>query len=377
MTMGVLRMAHLYDTQGNEIAVLEGVGQAFSPDGQYIATADVAGDRTNLYDRTGQKLTVLSGYFGQFSPNSQQVATFEFPLMQMSVPTEEVAQQAQTHLYTLADGNTTTVTGAFIDFNEASDRIVTHGFNTPITYLYDATGRELISLPGESPQGIYGEESILATTGDLADPNALITRLYDRDGEALAVLTGVLTDVDESATHFITDDYQGTPSDLEDDIDYLYDRSGRQVSAFPGQSYWVFTEGGDRLLANSFNSAMTVVYDVATGDEIATLDGMIGGIGPGENQWVVYTALPEERSYFYDSSANPLRSLPGTFQQFSPNGELAVVVQYWAEPGIVDSQDVMSDAPLNGVDLVEDPVTYLYDQAGNPVASVEGIFASL
>ena len=216
----------------------------------------------------------------------------------------------------------------------------------------------------------------MATIGDEADPNAPITRLYDRNGEELASLRGVLTDVDDSALYFITDDYQGTPFDLEDDIDYLYDRSGRQISAFPGQSYWVFTEGSDRLLANSFNSATTAVYDVATGDEIATLDGMIGGIGPAENQWVVYTEIEEESSHFYDSSANKIRSLPGTFQQFSPSGELTVVVEYWAEPdGIVESRDVTSDAPLN-VDYVLAPVTYLYDQAGHLVASVEGIFAS-
>ena len=159
-------LTYLYDAQGNEIAALEGVGQAFSPDGQYLVTANVAGATTNLYDMTGQKLTVLSGYFGKFSPNSQQVATFEVPPIQTSIPTEDVTAQAQTHLYTLANGNVTTVTGAFSEFNAAGDspeerlrqRIVTYGFNTPITYLYDHTGRELASFPGESPQGFYGEE---------------------------------------------------------------------------------------------------------------------------------------------------------------------------------------------------------------------------
>lgn len=375
-------LAYLYDSQGNEITALEGIGQAFSPDGQYLVTANAAGATTNLYDVTGQKLTVLSGYFGNFSPNSQQVATFEVPSSQTSIPTEDITEQAQTHLYTLADGNITTVTGAFSGFNAAGgspeetlrQRIVTYGLNTPITYLYDHTGRELASFPGESPQGFYSEESILATIGDAADPNIPITRLYDHNGEELASLKGVLTNVDDSAMYFITDDYQGTPLDLEDDIDYLYDRSGRQISAFPGQSYWVFTEGSDRLLGNSFNNTTTAVYDVATGDELATLDGMIGGIGPAENQWVVYTEIEEESSHFYDSSANKIRSLPGTFQQFSPSGELTAVVEYWAESddGIAESRDVTSDERLN-IDSVLDPVTYLYDQAGHLVTSVEGI----
>ncbi|MBP0006772.1 MAG: hypothetical protein J7642_24165, partial [Cyanobacteria bacterium SBC] len=242
--------ARLWDSQGNELAVLEGhqsgVSSAqFSPDGERLVTASDDGT-ARLWDSQGNELAVLGGHqdwvrSAQFSPDGERLVT-------ASDDGTARLWDSQGNELAVLEGHQSGVSSA--QFSPDGERLVTaSGDDT--ARLWDSQGNELAVLEGHqyavssaqfSPDG---ERLVTASYDGTA-------RLWDSQGNELAVLEGHQDWVSSAqfspdGERLVTASYDGTAR--------LWDSQGNELAVLEGHQDWVrsaqFSPDGERLVTAS------------------------------------------------------------------------------------------------------------------------------
>jgi WD40 repeat protein len=299
--------ARLWDTQGNQLAVLQGHEDSvrsamFSPDGQTILTA--SSDTTaRLWDTWGNTLAILRGHEGVvelalFSPNGQSILTTsventvrlwdqggyqlttwlgqEFILssavfspdgqivLTAGCDEEEVTPMPRCSKSTArlwdTEGNQLAVLLGHEDYVESAifgldgQTILTfaRGFDDATARLWDRQGNQL---------AVLGEHTDWITSATFSPDGELIltsshdrtARLWDRRGNQLAILYGhegpvISATFSPNGETILTASYDHTAR--------LWDRQGNQLAILRGHEYWVtsavFSPDGETILTHSY-----------------------------------------------------------------------------------------------------------------------------
>ncbi|WP_420629064.1 NACHT and WD repeat domain-containing protein [Candidatus Leptofilum sp.] len=281
--------ARVWDTEGNELAVLRGhegaVSSAeFSSNGEQIVTA--SGDGTaQVWDAAGNELAILNGHTdwvwsATFSPDGERIVTAseDGTARVWDVTGNELA---------ILDRHTDWVWSA--TFSSDGERIVTASIDGTAR-VWDVTGNELAVLNGHT--------------------DAVRLAIFSPDGERI-----VTTSIDGTAR--------------------VWDTSGSELAVLSGHADWIwsatFSPDGERIVTTNLNNGTVLVWDVA-GDELAILDGHTDWVwsatfsSDGER---IVTASIDGTARVWDVTGNELAVLNGHKDAvwsatFNPDGERIV-----------------------------------------------------
>ena len=228
--------------------------------------------------------------------------------------------------------------GEDFDFNESSQRVVTHSHSPDRSWMYDALGNEITVFDGHFFSfSDDGKQIAIYYSSENQ------TRLYDLSGNELAALEGNFSEFRKEGQRLVT--YSNS-----DDKTRLYDLSGNELAALEG-FFGVFSDDGQRLVTYSESDEKARLYDLS-GNELAALEGNFRGFSDDGQQFAVYSSQ-DQRSRLYSLSGQPTNvEIKGLYSEFSPNQQYIVTT--------VASEDI----------------SLIYDTAGNLLAEYPGSLSS-
>lgn len=246
----------LYDRSGRLLLQFLGGVPDFTLDGRHVLSASPADDRTVLYDLHGSSIVEFEGgTFQGFTANEQLV-----------------------------------ISRADLD--------------RPATYLYDFSGRQLVSFG--QPGRFFGRDYFVSLS-----PNRLqvatyssiedTSYLYDLSGNQIAQFEGGFLGFSPNGQQLVTYAYTADKS-------YLYNIWGRKLAEFRGR-FLQFSSNGQHLMTST-----------ATGDRGDTQNHIYDLFG---NE---LDSVQSEEDWADDSlpapSTNDLPAFQGEFRSLSPDGQL-------------------------------------------------------
>jgi WD40 repeat protein len=278
-------------------------------------------------------------------------------------------------------------------FSRDGERIVTASDDNT-TRLWDRQGNPLAVLEGHtdwvrsaafSPDG----ERIVTASGDTT------ARLWDRQGNPLAVLEGH-TDWINSATFPLDGEQIVTASN--DTTARLWDRQGNPLAVLEGHTDWVnsaaFSPDGEQIVTAS-NDNTARLWD-RQGNPLAVLEGhtdFVRSAAFSPDGERIVTASVDNTARLWDRQGNPLAVLEGHTDwvisaTFSPDGERIVTAsvdntaRLWPHYGypltvLEGHKDGIWSAAFSpdGERIITasgDTTARLWDRQGNPLAVLEG-----
>ena len=322
---------HVWDTATwIELAVLPGKNPKFSPDATRLLTR--TGDQTRVWDaRTWRHVAVLPGDYPMFSPDGSQLLAHgggETHLWALLTGPE-----GQTLVYDPVGGSDVAVlTGDKAEFSRDGARALTSGSDQ--TYVWETkTWSELAVLQGKDPKFSPDGTRLLTEHG-------IQTRVWDLGTwSELAVLPGNDPRFSPDGTWLLTSDLAEThvwdtatwsklaalsvfvpsrPAEFTTDGTRLFTYSSRQTRVWDTATWSELAELPDTVEALARSDGQTLVYDSATGTNVAVLTGETARFSPDGAR--VLTRAREQTHVWNARNWSELAVLPGRGAKFSPDG---------------------------------------------------------
>ena len=293
VTASVDGTARLWDTEGKQVAVLEGDmktvrSAVFSPDGnRIVAVADSDDHGVPVWDRDGNPVTVLEGHtswirYAGFSADSRRIVTTSHdgtarlwyrsggPIHVLVGHTKSVENASFSpdgrHTVTASldgtvrvwshDGTQVAVLEGHEDvlhamFSPAGNRIVTIGDSDHAARLWNSEWKQIAVLAGHT--------SFVRAAAFSPDGSRIVTasldhtaRLWDSEGKPLTVLRGHTAEVRHVA---FSRDGSSIVTASDDRTARLWDSEGKRLAVLEGHAgrltYAAFSRDGSRIVTTA------------------------------------------------------------------------------------------------------------------------------
>ncbi|MBD0270259.1 MAG: hypothetical protein ICV77_18460, partial [Cyanobacteria bacterium Co-bin8] len=277
------------------LAEFPGAVRSLSSDQQYVLTSSSIADATYLCDRSGNLIAELVGYLSGFSPDEQFVVAGSF-------------ETGTTGIYDLSGQQVATLPGYLTGFSMDGQQLTTYSEPEDLGRLYDFSGKLLAEFQG-------------STVALSADGQVVATASSDHSSYVYNTVSGQLVRLEKGSLRgdrpvfVLEDQYVAThPWGLEEEMGYLYSRSGSEVAQLRGSLISV-SRDQQHLITFASN---TYLYDLS-GQQIAELEGQFRDLGL-DDQHLITHSYGGNISRLYDFSGRLVAQFSGEFVGFSPDG---------------------------------------------------------
>lgn len=304
----------LYTLSGEQVASFTGRVKRLDTDSRLVLS-DSDGENAYLYNSSGDEIAVLPGEYPKFVDDGRLIATYD-------------RDSQRGYLYDLSGNEVVTVTGNISRVFEPLDRsdrlLLTEASATigPRSYLYNISGEEIAAFDGVYANliDLAGEQYIHTYDAGGSSYSAL----HNLSGELATTFKGISADYSLENDRIVSNRDRGSGDfgTFQYDL-YLQDFAENEIAFFEEEvDRYSFTRNGQQLIV-SFADERTVIYDLQ-GEEIATIEGSFKGL-VGNSQ-AFFVSSKDGRTRLYNPPDNVVTTFDGTFSEVSEDGKFVITV---------------------------------------------------